>query len=115
MNYGISILFRAIPLVMGLICFFYGGYIFLAGGDAGSSTAGPIVFFLGSICLTLFATAATIIRQIIHTYNKVVKVALPLFGYAVAIVTLVLGIIMFIRQPVPEYFVAGHVDRKSVV
>lgn len=109
MNYGISILFRAIPLVMGLICFFYGGYVFLAGGPAGSNTAGPVIFFLGSICLTLYATAATIIRQLIHTYNKTVRLLLPVMGYAVAITTLVIGIVMFIRQPVSEFAVAGHI------
>jgi len=28
MNYGISVLFRAIPLAMALFCFFYGGFIY---------------------------------------------------------------------------------------
>ncbi len=28
MNHGISILFRAIPVVMAFICFFLGGFIF---------------------------------------------------------------------------------------
>ena len=33
MNYGISVLFRFIPLLMALICFFFGGYIFAYGND----------------------------------------------------------------------------------
>ena len=73
MNYGISVLFRAIPLVMALFCFFYGGYIYLWGDDSSRMIAGPVVFFLGSICIALFATAVTIIRQIIHTYNPFAK------------------------------------------
>ena len=56
MNYGISVLFRAIPLVMALFCFFYGGYIYLWGDDSSRMIAGPVVFFLGSICIALFAT-----------------------------------------------------------
>ena len=34
MNYGISILFRAIPLAMALFCFGYGAFIY-GYGDAG--------------------------------------------------------------------------------
>ena len=44
MNYGISVLFRAIPLVMALFCFFYGGYIYLWGDDSSRMIAGPVVF-----------------------------------------------------------------------
>ena len=49
MNHGISILFRAIPLAMAAFCFAYGAYIFAAGTDAARLTAGPVVFYLGSI------------------------------------------------------------------
>ena len=73
MNYGISILFRAIPLAMALFCFGYGAFIY-GYGDAGNRVvAGPVVFSLGMICIALFCTAATIIRQIIHTYNETTK------------------------------------------
>ena len=74
MNYGISILFRAIPLAMALFCFGYGAFIY-GYGDAGNRVvAGPVVFSLGMICIALFCTAATIIRQIIHTYNETTKI-----------------------------------------
>ena len=69
MNYGISVLFRAIPLLMALFCFGYGFFVFNYGVDSSRFVAGPVVFSLGFICIALFATAATIIRQIIHTYN----------------------------------------------
>ena len=47
MNYGISILFRAIPLAMALFCFGYGAFIY-GYGDAGNRVvAGPVVFSLG--------------------------------------------------------------------
>ena len=109
MNYGISVLFRAIPLVMALFCFFYGGYIYLWGDDSSRMIAGPVVFFLGSICIALFATAATIIRQIIHTYNPFAKYFLPILGYSVALATFICGIAIFKDTEVAEFFVAGHI------
>ena len=81
MNYGISVLFRAIPLLMALFCFGYGFFVFNYGVDSSRFVAGPVVFSLGFICIALFATAATIIRQIIHTYNNVARFALPILGY----------------------------------
>ena len=48
MNYGISILFRAIPLAMAAFCFAYGAYVFAAGDDPSRLTAGPAVY--GSVC-----------------------------------------------------------------
>lgn len=81
MNYGISILFRAIPLVMALFCFGYGAFIYGYGDAGGRVVAGPVVFSLGMICIALFCTAATIIRQIIHTYNRAAKYGLPILGY----------------------------------
>lgn len=108
MNYGISVLFRAIPIVMAFICFFLGGFIFLYGNDAARDVAGPVVFFLGSICLALFATAGTIIRQLIHTFRPVFKYLLPGFGYLVALVTIAMGIWVF-SQGTANFLVSGHV------
>ena len=87
MNYGISILFRAIPLAMAAFCFAYGAYVFAAGDDPSRLTAGPVLFFLGSICIALYCTAATIIRQIIGTYTAAAKYLFPAIGYAVAAMT----------------------------
>lgn len=108
MNYGISVLFRAIPVVMAFICFFLGGFIFLYGDDAARDVAGPVVFFLGSICLALFATAGTIIRQLIHTFKPVFKYLLPGFGFLVAAVTIGMGIWIF-SQGTSNFIVSGHV------
>lgn len=108
MNYGISVLFRAIPVVMAFICFFLGGFIYLYGNDAAREVAGPVVFFLGAICLALFATAGTIIRQLIHTFRPVFKYLLPGFGYLVAFCTIGLGIWIF-SQDVSNFIVSGHV------
>ena len=77
MNHGISILFRAIPLAMAAFCFAYGAYIFSAGTDTARLTAGPVVFYLGAICVALYCTAATIIRQIIGTYTAAAKYLFP--------------------------------------
>lgn len=108
MNYGISVLFRAIPLFMAFICFFFGGFIFLYGNDVVRYVAGPVVFFLGAICLALFSTAATIIRQLIHSYSPVYKYLLPGFGYLVALVTFVWGMWMYGSESV-SFLVSGHV------
>ena len=109
MNYGISILFRAIPLAMALFCFGYGAFIY-GYGDAGNRVvAGPIVFSLGMICIALFCTAATIIRQIIHTYNETTKYILPIVGYLAALITVISGICIFSNATSPSAFVAGHV------
>ena len=109
MNYGISILFRAIPLAMAVFCFGYGAFIY-GYGDAGNRlVAGPVVFSLGMICIALFCTAATIIRQIIHTYNETTKYILPIVGYLAALITVISGICIFSNATSPSAFVAGHV------
>lgn len=109
MNYGISVLFRAIPLAMALFCFGYGAFISAYGDDSNRLVAGPVVFSLGMICIALFATAATIIRQIIHTYGRGSLYALPIIGYLAAVVTIIGGICMFTRSTSASSFVAGHV------
>ena len=109
MNYGISILFRAIPLAMALFCFGYGAFIYGYGDDGSRVVAGPVVFSLGMICIALFCTAATIIRQIIHTYNKSAKYVLPVIGYLAAIITIIGGICIFSNATSTSAFVAGHV------
>ena len=109
MNHGISILFRAIPVVMAFICFFLGGFIFLYGDDGAREVAGPVVFFLGSICLALYATAATIIRQLIHKFHTVLKYIIPAFGYVVAAITIMMGIVIFATAENSNFIVSGHV------
>lgn len=109
MNHGISILFRAIPIVMAVICFFLGGFIFLYGDDGARQVAGPVVFFLGAICLALYATAATIIRQLIHKFHTVLKYLIPGFGYLVAGITIAMGIWIFSTGGNSNFIVSGHV------
>lgn len=109
MNYGISVLFRAIPLLMALFCFGYGAFILHEGTDSAKFVAGPVVFSLGMICIALFATAATIIRQIIHTYNRVAKYALPIIGYLAAVITFICGWEYMNSATNASHFVAGHV------
>ena len=108
MNYGISILFRAIPLVMAAFCFAYGAFVFAAGDDPSRLTAGPVVFFLGSICVALYCTAATIIRQLIGTYTAAARYIFPAIGYCFALVTLVCGIFILTSHGTGS-FVTGHV------
>lgn len=109
MNYAISVLFRAIPLLMALFCFGYGAFVFSEGADMGKYVAGPVVLSLGMICIALFATAAVIIRQIIGTFNPVVKYLLPGIGYLSALLTFIAGIHSIWDGVTPAHFVAGHV------
>ena len=108
MNHGISILFRAIPLAMAAFCFGYGASVFAAGSDPSRLTAGPVVFFLGSICVALYCTAATIIRQIIGTYSAAAKYLFPAVGYAFAAMTVICGIFIITSNMTGAY-VTGHV------
>lgn len=108
MNHGISILFRGIPLAMAAFCYAYGAYIFAAGDDPSRLTAGPIVFFLGSICVALYCTAATIIRQLIGTYTDAAKYIFPAIGYAFGFITIICGVFI-ISSHVTGTYVAGHV------
>ncbi|GGQ16509.1 DUF2776 family protein [Streptosporangium pseudovulgare] len=47
MNFAVSVLFRAIPLVFGAICLAYGLYIRSGGADAGHFVAGYVNVALG--------------------------------------------------------------------
>ena len=108
MNHGISVLFRAIPLAMAAFCFAFGAYIYAAGDDPSRLTAGPVVFFLGSICVALYCTAATIIRQIIGSYNEAAKYIFPAVGYSFALATIICGIFI-LTSGMTGHVVTGHV------
>lgn len=109
MNYSISILFRAIPLIMALFCFGYGSFIIGNSADEARFVAGPVIVSLGMICIALFATAATIIRQIIRTYNLIVQYALPILGYGVAAATFFSGWLYMNQGYDANHLIAGHV------
>ena len=94
---------------MALFCFGYGAFVLGMGTDPARYVAGPVVLSLGMICIALFATAATIIRQIIHTYSTVAKYALPILGYLAALLTLIYGWEYMGEAPTASHFVAGHV------
>jgi len=108
MNYGISILFRAIPLVMGAICLGLGLYVRAGGADANHFVAGHVLISLTAICIALFTTAAVIIRQLTHTFNRGFMFGLPILGYAVALLTMIWGLVILGGGSAPA-FVAGHV------
>lgn len=70
MNYEISVLFRAIPVLMGAVSAGLGGYVLGHASGPSARVAGLVLIFLAAICLCLFATAATIIRQLIGRYTE---------------------------------------------
>ena len=93
---------------MAAFCFGYGLYVWMNGGTPDRLTAGPVVFFLGSICVALFTTAATIIRQIIGRYTTAEKYLLPAVGYFFALGTIVCGGVIMANHGASSV-VAGHV------
>ena len=110
MNYGVSVIFRAIPLAMAAVCVGFGLYVWTAASTPGNFVAGRVVTFLGVICLCLFCTAATIIRQLIGHYTTLDRIAYPTIGYLAAAGTVVYGVDLFVGAPEqwPESAVRGR-------
>ncbi|MEV6161698.1 DUF2776 family protein [Streptomyces sp. NPDC052052] len=110
MNYKISVLFRAIPVLMGAISAALGGYVLAHASGPSARVAGLVLIFLAAICLCLFATAATIIRQLIGRYTTLDRFLYPVFGFAVSGVTMGYGLSLLTESPrPPPDFIAGHV------
>jgi Protein of unknown function (DUF2776) len=112
MNYVVSLIFRAIPLAMMGVCLGLGVYVWTAASTPGNFVAGRVVTFLGVICLCLFCTAATIIRQLIGRYNTVDRIVYPAVGYLAAAATAAYGAHLFVgasSSGLNERYVAGHV------
>lgn len=115
MNHTISVIFRAIPLAMAAFCLGFGAFVLASGHDVARVVAGPVIISLAMICVALFSTAATIIRQIIHTYSRFFEWALPVLGYTAGVGTIVAGAVMLTRvDDGPRladgpHFVAAHV------
>lgn len=108
MNYQISLLFRAIPLLMGALSAGMGSFVLAHASGSRAYVAGRVLVCLAAICVCLFATAATIIRQLIHRYNGFDRVVYPALAFAVAGSTIGYGVAT-LTEPRPENFVAGHV------
>ena len=112
MNYWVSVLFRAIPLAMAAVCVGLGVFVWTAADQPGNEVAGRVVTFLAAICVCLFSTAATIIRQLIHRFNALDRWGYPILGYLTAAGTLVYGLVVRSGASAagtdPDY-VAGHV------
>ncbi|WP_339085244.1 DUF2776 family protein [Hyphomicrobium sp. ghe19] len=109
MNLAISVLFRAIPLIMGAICLAFGLYILYGATDANHFIAGHVNIALTAICYALFTTAATIIRQLIHRYSEFWRVALPASGYIVALAAIAYGIALTASSDAGDHIVAGDI------
>lgn len=108
MNYGLSILFRLIPLVMALICFFLGLNVLSLHDGPGSFVSGHVLISLAAICYALFTTASVIIQQLIGSFNRFLMFLWPTTGYLAALVTIVWGASVLGKGDA-DHFVAGHV------
>lgn len=110
MNYGISLLFRAIPVFMGAVSAGLGWFVLARGTGVSAEVAGRVLILLSAICLCLFATAATIIRQLIERFTKADRIGYPMFAFAVAAVAAGYGLSLLLGGDVtPAEFTAGHV------
>lgn len=110
MNYKVSVLFRAIPVLMGAVSAASGGYVLAHASGPSARVAGLVLIFLAAICLCLFSTAATIIRQLIGRFSALDRVLYPALGFAVSGVTVGYGLSLLTETPrPPPDFVAGHV------
>lgn len=112
MNIYMSIFFRLVPLLMGAICLGYGFYVDKLEQTVGTQyiVASHVLIALTAICIALFTTAATIIRQLIKKYNNFYKFILPLIGYTVGVTTAIVGIYFWtIYKNKPPYFVSGNI------
>ena len=90
MNKNISIIYRIIPLLMGGFTFTFGVITLQLHSNAALLSA-RVLIALTAICIALYTTAATIIRQLIHTYNKFFKFFLPILGYSTSLITIAFG------------------------
>lgn len=112
MSYVESVVFRAIPVAMMALCLGFGLYVWNAGDVADNFVAGHVVTFLAAICLCLFCTAATIIRQLLQRFTALDRVLYPVLGYAVAAGTASYGVTLFAGASgtaQSQEYVAGHV------
>jgi hypothetical protein len=94
---------------MAAVCVSLGSVIATSAQATGTFVAARVVAFLGAICLCLFATAATIIRQLISRYTALDKVLYPVLGYLLAAGTAACGAWLFQGRTTPDELVAGHV------
>jgi hypothetical protein len=108
MNYQISVLFRAIPILMGALSAGMGAFVLTHASGPDAYVAGRVLVFLAAICVCLFATAATIIRQLIHRYTTFDRVLYPALAFAATGTTIGYGV-STLETARPEDFVAGHV------
>lgn len=109
MNIYLSIFYRIIPLVMAFICIITGFLTLNNSDNPEKFLAGIVLISLAGICLALFCTAATIIRQIINKYSTFFKIFLPILGYASASLICILGVYIIKYTNVPLHFVSGHI------
>lgn len=102
-----DLLYRYLPLAMAAICIAFGLWCWSSAESADYFVAGHVVTFISAVCLTLFATAATMIRQNIGRYSIVHRIGLPTFAYLVAAGTIGFGLRE--RAQALDGFIAGHV------
>jgi hypothetical protein len=101
--------FRAIPAVLAAVCIGFGIFIWLHADTPGDLVAGHVVTFLGAICLCLYATACTIILQLLNRYTLFDKIVYPIFSALVAGATMAFGIQLMARATRPPEVVGGFV------
>lgn len=109
MSFGISVLFRLIPLVMGIICLWLGWVVLDLNKGADTFVAGHVLISLAAICYALFTTASVIIQQLIGSFNRFWMYVWPISGYVGAAIAIIWGIRIVESSVAAPHIVAGHV------
>ncbi|MBO7665752.1 MAG: DUF2776 family protein [Aeriscardovia sp.] len=92
MSKFLSIILRIIPLAMGAFTLVFGLATLPYQADL---LPARVLIALTAICIALYCTAATIIRQLIGKFTPFFKWFLPILGYCCAAADIVVGIVIF--------------------
>lgn len=92
MSKFLSIILRVIPLAMGAFTLVFGLVTLPYQADL---LPARVLIALTAICIALYCTAATIIRQLIGRFTPFFKWFLPILGYCCSAADIVAGIVIF--------------------
>jgi len=107
MNLTKDVLYPLIPLAMAVICIGFGLWCWSSAASADYFVAGHVVTFISAVCLALFATATTMIRQNSGRDGGIIGIGLPTLAYLVAAGAIGFGLSERIQAA--DAFIAGHV------
>lgn len=106
MSKFLSIVLRIIPLTMGGFTLIFG---LVTLRNPACLLPARVLIALTAICIALYSTAATIIRQLTGTFTPAFKWLLPILGYSCAAAAIISGIVIFTAGHEAVDIVSGNV------